>query len=98
MLDFAKEASIYVIARPGPYCNAETNRGGYALWDSDGSLGVFRASDETYHQAWLPWVTKVGVILSANQVTEDGVASGLKSVGKLMLTKFPVCHPESGRE
>ena len=72
LLDMAKEAGLYVIARPGPYCNAETNAGGFALWTSDGSGGQYRTSNETYHQAWLPWVQEIGAILSRNQVTEGG--------------------------
>jgi beta-galactosidase GanA len=32
LLDIAKEVGLYVIARPGPYDNAETNGGGLALW------------------------------------------------------------------
>jgi hypothetical protein len=73
MLNYAREAGLYVIARAGPYCNAETNGGGYALWGSDRSLGILRTSDETYQQAWLPWVAKIGQILAANQVTNGGV-------------------------
>ena len=68
----AKEAGLYVIARPGPYCNAETNAGAFALWTSDGSGGSYRTSNETYHQAWLPWVQEIGAILKQNQVTEGG--------------------------
>lgn len=68
----AKEAGLYVIARPGPYCNAETNAGGFALWTSDGSGGKLRTSDETYHQAWLPFIQEVGAILARNQITEGG--------------------------
>ncbi|KAF2766987.1 hypothetical protein EJ03DRAFT_390675 [Teratosphaeria nubilosa] len=71
-LDIAKEVGLYVIARPGPYCNAETNGGGLALWGSDGSLGKLRTSDETYHQAWLPWIAAIGEILAKNQVTQGG--------------------------
>lgn len=52
---------------------AETNGGGLALWGSDGSLGKIRTGDETYHQAWLPWITKIGRIIAANQITEGGV-------------------------
>lgn len=73
MLDYAKEAGLYVIARAGPYCNAETNAGGYALWGSDGSMGTLRTSDATYHAAWLPWVTNIGKILASNEVTTGGV-------------------------
>lgn len=55
-----------------PYSNAETNGGGLALWGSDGSMGSLRTSDETYHQAWIPWVQKVGSIIAANQITNGG--------------------------
>lgn len=72
LLDTAKEAGLYVIARPGPYCNAETNAGGFALWTSDGSGGDYRTSDETYHQAWLPWMNEINAVLKANQITEGG--------------------------
>ncbi|KAK7952577.1 (Trans)glycosidase [Apiospora aurea] len=72
LFDDAKETGLWVIARAGPYCNAETNGGGLALWGSDGSLGKIRTGDETYHQAWLPWITKIGSIIAANQITEGG--------------------------
>ncbi|KAK8026573.1 (Trans)glycosidase [Apiospora marii] len=72
LFDCAKEAGLWVIARAGPYCNAETNGGGLALWGSDGSLGQIRTGDETYHQAWLPWITQIGRLIAANQITEGG--------------------------
>ena len=72
LLDIAKEVGLYVIARPGPYCNAETNGGGLALWGSDGSMGRLRTSNETYHQAWLPWITEISSILAKNQISKGG--------------------------
>jgi hypothetical protein len=54
-------------------CNAEANGGGLALWGSDGSLGVLRTSDATYHAAWLPWITNIGQILASNEITKGGV-------------------------
>ncbi|OBT81223.1 hypothetical protein VE02_09886 [Pseudogymnoascus sp. 03VT05] len=72
LLDYCKEAGLYVIARSGPYINAETNGGGFALWGSDGSMGSLRTSDETYHQAWLPWVAKMGKIIADNEITKGG--------------------------
>lgn len=63
---------MYVISRPGPYCNAETNGGGLALWGSDGSLGSLRTSDETYHQAWLPWIQEIDAIIAKNQIDNGG--------------------------
>jgi beta-galactosidase GanA len=77
LFDYAREAGIWIIARPGPYCNAETNAGGFALWGSDGSMGSLRTSDATYHNAWLPWITNIGEILAANEITKGGVGSGL---------------------
>ncbi|RAR00432.1 glycoside hydrolase family 35 protein [Stemphylium lycopersici] len=72
LFDAAKDAGLYVIARPGPYCNAETNGGGFALWTSDGSGGKYRTSDETYRVAWSEWIAEVGAIIAENQITRGG--------------------------
>ncbi|TGO61578.1 hypothetical protein BCON_0026g00220 [Botryotinia convoluta] len=72
VLDYAKEAGIWVIARAGPYCNAETNGGGFALWGSDGSLGTLRSNNAVYYESWLPWITEIGGILAKNQITNGG--------------------------
>ena len=72
LFDAAKDAGLYVIARPGPYCNAETNGGGFALWTSDGSGGKYRTSDETYRVAWSEWIAEVGAIIAENQITQGG--------------------------
>lgn len=50
LFDIAKEEGLYVIARPGPYCNAETRAGGLALWTTDGRGGEFRTSDQIYYE------------------------------------------------
>ena len=60
---------------------AQTNAGGLALWGSDGSMGKLRTSDEAYHQAWLPYMRKVGQIIAANQITKGGVCVQLFSGG-----------------
>ncbi|CAK7199090.1 hypothetical protein SEUCBS139899_001760 [Sporothrix eucalyptigena] len=72
LLDAAKDAGLWVIARPGPYCNAETNAGGLPLWGSDGSLGKLRTDDATYHKAWQPWIAAIGKIIAKNQITNGG--------------------------
>ncbi|KAG9664585.1 glycoside hydrolase family 35 protein, partial [Aureobasidium melanogenum] len=69
VIDAAAEAGLYIIARPGPYANAETNGGGLALWTSDGN---YRTSDQTYHEAWEPWMREVNKILVKNQIKEGG--------------------------
>jgi hypothetical protein len=72
LFDYAKEAGIYVIARAGPYCNAETNGGGLGLYLSDGSGGKLRSSNESYHEAWMPWIQEIGKIIAKNQITNGG--------------------------
>ncbi|RAK90054.1 family 35 glycosyl hydrolase [Aspergillus costaricaensis CBS 115574] len=72
LFDMAKQTGLWVIARPGAYVNAQTNAGGLALWGSDGSMGKLRTSDEAYHQAWLPYMRKVGQIIAASQITKGG--------------------------
>ncbi|KAA8571451.1 hypothetical protein EYC84_001451 [Monilinia fructicola] len=72
VLDYAKEAGIWVIARAGPYVNAETNAGGFALWGSDGSMGTLRTSNDTYYRSWLPWIKEIGAVIAKNQITNGG--------------------------
>jgi hypothetical protein len=85
-----------VIARAGPYCNAETNGGGLALWGSDGSLGNLRTSDVTYYQAWLPWITNVGEILAKNEITKGGVCLWSAAWGSLLIVLAN--HSQPNRE
>ncbi|RHZ62659.1 glycoside hydrolase family 35 protein [Aspergillus thermomutatus] len=72
LFDYAKEAGLYVIARAGPYCNAETSAGGFALWAANGQMGNERTSDEAYYEKWRPWILEVGKIIAKNQVTNGG--------------------------
>ncbi|KAE8152120.1 putative beta-galactosidase [Aspergillus avenaceus] len=72
LFDYAKEAGVYVIARAGPYCNAETSAGGFALWAANGQMGSERTSDEAYYRRWRPWIREVGRIIARNQITNGG--------------------------
>jgi hypothetical protein len=45
--DAAKEAGIYLLARPGPYINAEASGGGFPGWLQRVN-GTLRTSDEAY--------------------------------------------------
>lgn len=73
LIDYAKETGLYVVARPGPYINAESSAGGLALWGADGSAGNLRTSDITYYKYWVPWMQKIGAIIADNQITNGGV-------------------------
>ncbi|KAF1951789.1 hypothetical protein CC80DRAFT_597237 [Byssothecium circinans] len=88
----AKEAGLYVIARPGPYCNAETNGGGFALWTSDGSGGKYRTSDATYQQVWSEWIAEVGAIISKNQITNGGPVILAQVENELQQTRYEANH------
>ncbi|KAF3045591.1 hypothetical protein E8E12_010328 [Didymella heteroderae] len=88
LFDAAKEAGLYVIARPGPYMNAETNGGGFALWTSDGSGGTYRTSDETYRKAWSEWIAEVGPIIAKNQITNGGPIILTQVENELTETKY----------
>ncbi|TIA26722.1 hypothetical protein D6C81_00485 [Aureobasidium pullulans] len=89
VLDAAAEAGLYVIARNGPYSNAETNAGGLALWTSDGSGGgpiilyqVENELQETVHKA------DNTLVLYMEQLEKVAVDSGIV---------VPLTHNEKGQ-
>ncbi|KAF3921866.1 Beta-galactosidase [Arthrobotrys entomopaga] len=88
LFDTAKEVGLYVVVRPGPYVNAEYTAGGIALWATDGSGGKLRTSDETFHQAWLPYVEALGPIIKRNQITEGGPIIALEAENELQETRY----------
>ncbi|PSN60780.1 hypothetical protein BS50DRAFT_578950 [Corynespora cassiicola Philippines] len=89
LFDAAKEAGLYVIARPGPYCNAETNGGGFALWTSGNGIGGrYRTSDETYRKAWSEWIKEVGTIIAENQITNGGPVILAQVENELQQTRY----------
>ncbi|KAF3930808.1 Beta-galactosidase [Dactylellina cionopaga] len=69
--DAAKEAGLYVIARPGPYVNAETTGGGFPGWGTRVE-GLWRKSNQNYTDAWKPFVEEFGKIIAKNEITKGG--------------------------
>jgi beta-galactosidase GanA len=67
-LDAAAEAGLYVIARPGPYINAEVNAGGFPGWLTATS-GHARTSDATYLAATDQWQGAIDAVLARHQLT-----------------------------
>ncbi|KAI0481923.1 glycoside hydrolase superfamily [Xylariaceae sp. FL0804] len=67
----ASEAGIYLIARPGPYINAETAMGGYPGWTARikpalrGNSPEFRESTDLY-------AATLGDIIAEHQITNGG--------------------------
>jgi len=71
LLDIAQEVGLYVIARPGPYVNAETNAGGFPLWLTN-VAGKARTNDATYVEAADEWLTQIDAILKKHLYTDGG--------------------------
>ncbi|KAF7303052.1 Beta-galactosidase [Mycena kentingensis (nom. inval.)] len=79
-LDAAKEEGMWVIARPGPYINSETSRGGvpgHVAWlpgNPPWNLynGEMRSNDTFYHDAWQDYWTGIMNLVARNQITQGG--------------------------
>ncbi|WP_433887513.1 beta-galactosidase [Streptomyces sp. CA-111067] len=73
LLDMADQLGIYVIARPGPYINAEVDGGGFPGWLST-KAGNTRSSDPAYLKYSDEWQTQIDRIIARHQLT-DGTGS-----------------------
>ena len=69
--DAAKKAGIYLLARPGPYINAEVSGGGYPGW-LQRVKGTLRSADQDYLQATENYVQKITQIIAKAQITNGG--------------------------
>jgi beta-galactosidase GanA len=68
LLDMAAQVGIYVIARPGPYINAETDDGGLPPWISR-EPGTLRTNDPAYLAFAREWQQHIDAILARHQLT-----------------------------
>jgi beta-galactosidase GanA len=68
LLRIADEVGIYVIARPGPYINAETDSGGFPGWLVT-QAGRARSSAPDYTAAYQDWLRHIDAIIARHQVT-----------------------------
>lgn len=71
-MTLAKELGMYVIIRPGPYVNAETNAGGFPLWLTTGEYGALRDDDERYTKAWTPFWEEISSLIEPHLITNGG--------------------------
>ena len=70
-LNMAQQAGLYVIARPGPYINAETDAGGIASWALPSPTG-YRTDARPFESAELQWISEIDSIIAAHQITKGG--------------------------
>jgi len=71
VLALAQEVGLYVIARPGPYINAETDGGGFPAWLTT-QPGRARTSAADYLAATDEWQSHIDAILARHQLTTGG--------------------------
>ena len=71
LLDIAEDVGLYVLARPGPYINAELDSGGYPGWLTT-QLGRARTRADDYQAAWEEWYDHVNAIIARHQITDGG--------------------------
>lgn len=71
LLRTAEEVGLYVVARPGPYINAETSGGGFPAWLKT-VPGRARSSDPGYTAAYHEWLAHINPIIARHQVTRGG--------------------------
>src|SRR5690348_11012473 len=68
LLNIAAEVGIYVIARPGPYINAETDTGGFPAWLVT-QAGQARTTAPDYLAAAKDWLHRVDAFIARHQYT-----------------------------
>ena len=71
LLRTAEQAGLWVIARPGPYINAETTGGGFPAWLKQ-VPGRARSSAPGYTAAYRDWLAHVDPIIARHQATRGG--------------------------
>ncbi|MEV6344372.1 beta-galactosidase [Actinoplanes sp. NPDC051851] len=71
LLRTAEQVGLYVIARPGPYINAETSGGGFPAWLKL-VPGRARSSAPGYTAAYRDWLGHLNPIIARHQVTRGG--------------------------
>ncbi|KAF4636287.1 hypothetical protein G7Y89_g1812 [Cudoniella acicularis] len=69
--DAAKQAGIYLIARPGPYINAESSGGGFPGW-LQRIKGQLRTRAPDFLSATDNYMTHIGATIAKAQITNGG--------------------------
>jgi beta-galactosidase GanA len=73
LLTIANEVGLYVIARPGPYINAEVDGGGFPGWLTT-QAGRARSDAPDYLAATDQWQSAIDAVIARHQIT-DGTGS-----------------------
>ncbi|MFD0517955.1 beta-galactosidase [Paractinoplanes durhamensis] len=68
LLTIAEQVGLYVIARPGPYINAEVDGGGFPAWLTT-QAGRARTDAPDYLAATDEWQSAIDAIIAKHQIT-----------------------------
>jgi len=68
LLDIADQVGLYVIARPGPYINAEADGGGFPAWLAT-QAGRARSDAPDYLAATDEWQSEIDAIIARHQLS-----------------------------
>ncbi|HVQ96097.1 MAG TPA: beta-galactosidase [Mycobacteriales bacterium] len=71
LLRMTEELGLYVVARPGPYINAEVSGGGLPAWLKN-VPGRARSSAPGYTAAYRDWLHHINPIIARHQITRGG--------------------------
>ena len=71
LMRIAQEVGIHIVARPGPYINAETDSGGFPAW-LDTQAGRARSMAPDYLAAALDWAHTINTVLAPYQLDRGG--------------------------
>lgn len=69
--DAASQAGIYLLARPGPYINAEVSGGGFPGW-LQRIPGILRTNATSFEDAAKLYMHSIGQIIAKAQITHGG--------------------------
>src|SRR6185312_4439790 len=72
LLTMAEEEGLYVIARPGPYVNAEISMGGLPAYLTKNGSHSLRSTDPEALKESLDWINAFNKIALKHQVTDGG--------------------------
>ncbi|MDJ0315085.1 beta-galactosidase [Arthrobacter sp. H35-D1] len=72
LLTMAEEEGLYVIARPGPYVNAEISMGGLPAYLTKNGARSLRSTDPEALRESLGWINAFNEIAVKHQVTDGG--------------------------
>ncbi|PVG04083.1 putative beta-galactosidase [Serendipita vermifera] len=85
-LEVAKEVGLLVIARPGPYINAESSGGGLPAWL--GNVPVLARTNATaFRDAWHPYITEFAKLAAPYQYP-NGPLIGIQSENEFGTSEY----------